>query len=471
MLAAFPAVYPRVGGGNRSRRAVGLLDGGLSPRGRGKRRGNGVLGLPPGSIPAWAGETYAANKLRTAVEGLSPRGRGKPARYRRCQSRHRSIPAWAGETLLFKVKCQHPKVYPRVGGGNLAVLIARQPRGGLSPRGRGKHRPALATARRLRSIPAWAGETTRRNWSRGCPRVYPRVGGGNPAVTVFIPPIKGLSPRGRGKLPGVAPDRHPPGSIPAWAGETRGRPPPGMPSKVYPRVGGGNCRLLGIPNAQEGLSPRGRGKRLILFSRTASPRSIPAWAGKPAPGSGGDTQCRSIPAWAGETHGRAAVAHLVGVYPRVGGGNGFPAFPNCPPRGLSPRGRGKPRWVARFCAAIRSIPAWAGETRQNRRWGCKPGVYPRVGGGNPPAIGIAAFAWGLSPRGRGKPEVCPSAAKSARSIPAWAGETIPPRQLPALGWVYPRVGGGNSCPHKVKRRSGGLSPRGRGKLRTARKSG
>ena len=51
-------------------------------------------------------------------------------------------------------------------------------------------------------------------------------------------------------------------------------------------------------------------------------------------------------------------------------------------------------------------------------------VYPRVGGGNRRAFRDELNALGLSPRGRGKPVVYPQLLRYARSIPAWAGETI-----------------------------------------------
>ena len=50
------------------------------------------------------------------------------------------------------------------------------------------------------SIPAWAGETPASDHICGCIRVYPRVGGGNIAVGGVVAPYGGLSPRGRGKL-------------------------------------------------------------------------------------------------------------------------------------------------------------------------------------------------------------------------------------------------------------------------------
>ena len=172
----------------------------------------------------------------------------------------------------------------------------------------------------------------------------------------------GLSPRGRGKQEGRLFRPNHLRSIPAWAGETgrESTPPPDCP--VYPRVGGGNVLRGDGTFWLNGLSPRGRGKRSVAI-HTASISG-------------------SIPAWAGETPSKPAASLVIGVYPRVGGGNGPPPFPAVGPVGLSPRGRGKHRLFQGHRTVDRSIPAWAGETD------CRPvfvelyQVYPRVGGGN-----------------------------------------------------------------------------------------
>ena len=52
--------------------------------------------------------------------------------------------------------------------------------------------------------------------------------------------------------------------------------------------------------------------------------------------------------------------------------------------------------------SCRSIPAWAGETRENRMQDGAIRVYPRVGGGNPLDALTPRVVSGLSPRGRGK---------------------------------------------------------------------
>ena len=194
----------------------------------------------------------------------------------------------------------------------------------------------------MRSIPAWAGETPGASGRAGNAGVYPRVGGGNARVGSSSLSSTGLSPRGRGKPAGLFLGNQVEGSIPAWAGETQQTCPQLRGQSVYPRVGGGNVMRTRLQAAQQGLSPRGRGKR--------------RWE-RDDPGGIG-----SIPAWAGETHPGPAVKGKGGVYPRVGGGNHrhYKSAMRC--EGLSPRGRGKRPKSPPRSAPARSIPAWAGET-------------------------------------------------------------------------------------------------------------
>ena len=248
--------------------------------------------------------------------------------------------------------------------------------------------PPLFVVAAARSIPAWAGETRSAAAGRAEDWVYPRVGGGNGVVVGFALRDEGLSPRGRGKRPVSAWARKRRRSIPAWAGETMRGAFGGIGAEVYPRVGGGNVADQAVVIASGGLSPRGRGKR-------AGPNQ-------------GKIQGRSIPAWAGETGKALGVACRWWVYPRVGGGNAAMNDQLQDHRGLSPRGRGKPLALPRFVRRHRSIPAWAGETRgRAHRANIRP-VYPRVGGGNVIVIYLSVHVAGLSPRGRGKLSASPS---------------------------------------------------------------
>ena len=190
-------------------------------------------------------------------------------------------------------------------------------------------------------------------------------------------------------------------------------------------MGGGN-RGGSVDDCYDGgLSPRGRGKRGA--ARTTQNR----W--------------RSIPAWAGETVDQMALGYRIRVYPRVGGGNLSGLRIHTRHDGLSPRGRGKPVYDIAASGQNGSIPAWAGETRPAGAVHALPGVYPRVGGGNPSVGFFVTSGVGLSPRGRGKPMRCLAKCNRDRSIPAWAGETAPLCSRHRIWAVYPRVGGGNTA--------------------------
>ncbi len=216
-----------------------------------------------------------------------------------------------------------------------------------------------------------------------------------------------------------------------------------MPKKVYPRVGGANQRRVVHHFRGEGLSPRGRGKRLQSTLPT--------------------TPLRSIPAWAGQTPPRVGPAPGSTVYPRVGGANASALSSISMRPGLSPRGRGKLSRYDFLAVGTGSIPAWAGQTAASVAWMATCKVYPRVGGANQGRPPSSRDRRGLSPRGRGKPPGSPETPGWGRSIPAWAGQTALPGAAMIYKAVYPRVGGANPAEFFPKLRQGGLSPRGRGK--------
>ena len=110
--------------------------------------------------------------------------------------------------------------------------------------------------------------------------------------------------------------------------------------------------------------------------------------------------------------------------------------------GLSPRGRGNQTLAGSLRRCKRSIPAWAGEPSRWRTMSPLCRVYPRVGGGTKSLAHHVTTLPGLSPRGRGNQFGDLWAAKTRRSIPAWAGE--PAFAIMMASWfrVYPRVGGG-----------------------------
>ena len=292
------------------------------------------------------------------------------------------------------------------------------------------------------SIPACAGEPPRRLCGAWQVSVYPRVCGGTVVLTAVWRQFPGLSPRvrgtadgpravrkGRGLSPrvrGNPPDgrrrRQHRGSIPACAGEptmARISLPPGT---VYPRVCGGTEMLSDVFWGFPGLSPRVRGNQLGCHLEI-----FLLW---------------SIPACAGEPYLRPRRQQLPAVYPRVCGGTVSAVISLVGVIGLSPRVRGNLGTHSWRCAALRSIPACAGEPQPSWTSWRRGGVYPRVCGGTATAISMAIAVAGLSPRVRGNHTKllvrhCPPG-----SIPACAGEPSIRRASQPPHGVYPRVCGG-----------------------------
>src|SRR5690606_35756323 len=131
-------------------------------------------------------------------------------------------------------------------------------RSGRSPRMRGKQPWALAEAEPSRSIPAYAGETRAGRTRPGEGAVDPRVCGGNAPVAPFTPRRPGRSPRMRGKHVTPVWMADDSGSIPAYAGETRGYLLFELRYRVDPRVCGGNFWRPPNYRRLRGRSPRMR---------------------------------------------------------------------------------------------------------------------------------------------------------------------------------------------------------------------
>ena len=171
------------------------------------------------------------------------------------------------------------------------------------------------------SIPAWAGEPViPGNAFMRQVRVYPRVGGGTPAIDgcLRLPASKEVYPR-------VGGGTHASCQLPQM-----------RPLAVYPRVGGGTAwnGVAAYCGEAGGLSPRGRGNPAIWMKG----RTFRGHVGLSPRGRGN----RKVPINIGVYRGRGnRRMHCRTVYPRVGGGTYTLEVYQLRPR--------------------RSIPAWAGE--------------------------------------------------------------------------------------------------------------
>ena len=191
------AVHPRACGEHASPVSHGRPSGGSSPRMRGTP--DAVAGAVVGQrfIPAHAGNTahsaiaaahssvhpracgehVPASAPRRATAGSSPRMRGTPFREKRTRRRGRFIPAHAGNTARCRRWSVPPPVHPRACGEHASVLQRVREMSGSSPRMRGTHGRRIHRRRRVRFIPAHAGNTPRQCHSVQQPAVHPRACG------------------------------------------------------------------------------------------------------------------------------------------------------------------------------------------------------------------------------------------------------------------------------------------------------
>ena len=167
---------------------------GLSPRVRGNRNSSAAHRGRPGSIPASAGQpmrspglgqvrpvyprecgaTLGALAVGINDGGLSPRVRGNLSRPPRRSFPDRSIPASAGQPVFHLAAPLATRVYPRECGATLPLGRWATGLDGLSPRVRGNRIRNKSQVTRPRSIPASAGQPPRSYSSTPCQTVYPR---------------------------------------------------------------------------------------------------------------------------------------------------------------------------------------------------------------------------------------------------------------------------------------------------------
>jgi len=194
--------------------------------------------------------------------------------------------------------------------------------------------------------------------------------------------------------------------------------------KVYPRGCGGTPEPRADADPPRGLSPRMRGHRDPQYTFSQSERSIPADAGAPL-----------------SAHVKDRFAT---VYPRGCGGTAVTLTHFAPRRGLSPRMRGHPAYLAYSKAASGSIPADAGAPLRVIILHLMPGVYPRGCGGTAVLEVNDKHGNGLSPRMRGHLRVGAVEELLPGSIPADAGAPRSWARSYRGDEVYPRGCGGTS---------------------------
>ena len=207
---------------------------------RGTRRSTVTASIPPGFIPAYAGNTLrrfhggfqqpvhprvcgehdGGHMAFAAVGGSSPRMRGTRFDCWLWTSIQRFIPAYAGNTVNDALGIGAGTVHPRVCGEHESCRTCLQQEHGSSPRMRGTlYRTRNRTAFR-RFIPAYAGNTCSGSGAVSQSSVHPRVCGKHNPATLRSIEATGSSPRMRGTLSGSRCGGGERRFIPAYAGNT-----------------------------------------------------------------------------------------------------------------------------------------------------------------------------------------------------------------------------------------------------------
>ena len=202
--------------------------------------------------------------------GSPPRGRGKVAAYNAQSAADRITPAWAGKsplvTRLYALAEDHPRVggekqcvsattdtakatrpvwdHPRMGGEKLGSMPWQIWRLGSPPRGRGKGICIVTPNDEIRITPAWAGKRHIEVHPVFVYEDHPRVGGEKFALCLFLHPLQGSPPRGRGKDMERQRSARKRRITPAWAGKSNGFAPWSMSKRDHPRVGGEKTKKI-----------------------------------------------------------------------------------------------------------------------------------------------------------------------------------------------------------------------------------
>ena len=192
----------------------------------------------------------------------------------------RLIPAHAGKTCLFQCLLQRSWAHPRACGENPAHSRVPTPVRGSSPRMRGKHNPVKIGLSQSGLIPAHAGKTVEPVGGGDHLRAHPRACGENLMGKYICENLPGSSPRMRGKRLVVGVPKVAVGLIPAHAGKTTVIQLKKPAAAAHPRACGENGLTLTRASDAVGSSPRMRGKRALLARPEGDCRLIPAHAGK-----------------------------------------------------------------------------------------------------------------------------------------------------------------------------------------------
>ena len=274
---------------------------------------------------------------------------------------------------------------------------------GPSPHSRGAHRPGRRVGAGPGTIPAFAGSTrgSRTRSSRSWD--HPRIRGEHEYQWGADRSGWGPSPHSRGAHVATQPVGVLVGTIPAFAGSTGSSQPPRSSGRDHPRIRGEHRWSWRRSTGSSGPSPHSRGAQINAYGVDANEGTIPAFAG-------------STVAW--------ACAHVRGGdHPRIRGEHSTSASRTRCGTGPSPHSRGARPGRDVRARVERTIPAFAGSTPGRSTRAARPPDHPRIRGEHSCSTTVSVTFPGPSPHSRGAPGHVRLGGAHDGTIPAFAGST------------------------------------------------
>jgi len=209
--------------------------------------------------PRACGERPGGAATGDPALGSSPRLRGTPERSANFLDLMRFIPAPAGNARPSASAAPWSTVHPRACGERWDEALIETIARGSSPRLRGTRGRRRAVRRRIRFIPAPAGNAVAQVELHSLRPVHPRACGERSTASRIIARHTGSSPRLRGTRTAARREHRGPRFIPAPAGNALGRRAVARSRAVHPRACGERGVALGLALGLAGSSPRLRG--------------------------------------------------------------------------------------------------------------------------------------------------------------------------------------------------------------------
>ena len=215
-----------------------------------------------------------------------------------------TTPACAGSTPRLRRASQGRADHPRLRGEHGVAQSTVCKLLGPPPPARGARRPRPGPPRRLRTTPACAGSTTRRNSPTRTDGDHPRLRGEHDFHRGMSPSGMGPPPPARGALlPGRC-ESTPTGTTPACAGSTGASPRTRCGVRDHPRLRGEHRFGTSSASLARGPPPPARGAPGPTPRRRRRGGTTPACAGSTAR----SRRCRSSP----RDHPRLRGEHKIG---------------------------------------------------------------------------------------------------------------------------------------------------------------